>query len=107
MSAHSVLLAPVVSEKSYALMENGCYVFRCDPRATKVEIKNDVEHKFSTEKERIKVIAVHTLRMGGKVRRRSRSGVKQRVIGRSRHWKKAIVQLAPGQKIANLKAEGV
>jgi len=101
-SPEQVLLRPVVSEKSYASMANGKYVFRCYPHATKVEIKRAVEEAFASQK--IVVVAVNTINVRGKERLRSRG--RQRVTGRSPDWKKAIVTLAPGQKIEGL-FEGV
>ena len=90
-----VIKRPVVSEKSYAAMADGRYVFRCALDANKIEIKRAVEEAFSDQK--ITVLAVNTLRVRGKERLRSRGG--RRIAGRSPDWKKAIVTLAPGQKI--------
>lgn len=97
-----VLKRPVVSEKSYAAMADGKYVFRCYSYANKIEIARAVEEAFADQK--VTVIAVNTLNVRGKERQRSR-GTK-RVSGRSPGWKKAIVTLAPGQKIKDL-FEGV
>lgn len=93
---------PVVSEKSYAGMANGRYVFRCRPDANKIEIKQAVEEAFASQK--ITVIAVNTMNVRGKVRQRSRG--RKRITGHSPDWKKAIVTLAPGQQIEGL-FEGV
>lgn len=93
-----VLRRPVVSEKSYASMAEGKYVFRCASDATKVEIKNAVEEAFATQN--IEVVAVNTLNVRGKQRLRSRG--RTRVVGKSPDWKKAVVTLAPGQKIEGL-----
>ena len=97
-----VIKRPVVSEKSYAAMADGRYVFRCALDANKIEIKRAVEDAFSDQK--VTVLAVNTLRVRGKERQRSRGG--KRIGGRSPDWKKAIVTLAPGQKIKDL-FEGV
>lgn len=97
-----VVKRPVVSEKSYAAMADGRYVFRCAVDANKIEIKRAVEEAFADQK--ITVLAVNTLRVRGKERLRSRGG--HRIVGRSPGWKKAIVTLAPGQKIKDL-FEGV
>jgi large subunit ribosomal protein L23 len=97
-----ILVRPVVSEKSYAAMAQGKYVFRCHPSANKVEIKRAVEEAFADQK--VTVVAVNTINVRGKARLRSRG--RTRVVGRSPNWKKAIVTLAPGQKIEGL-FEGV
>lgn len=97
-----VLLKPVVSEKSYAGMGAGRYVFRCHPSANKVQIRRAVEEAFAEQK--ITVIDVNTVNVRGKTRQRTRG--RTRVSGDSSGWKKAIVTLAPGQKIEGL-FEGV
>ena len=80
-----VLLAPVVSEKSYALLDEGKYTFLVDPRANKTEIKLAVEKVFD-----VKVDSVHTMNRPGKARR-TRFG-----IGRRKDTKRAIVTLKEG-----------
>lgn len=106
MSGHrspdQIVRRPVVSEKSYAAMAEGRYVFRCTTSANKIQIKRAIEEAFADQK--ITVVAVNTLRVRGKERLRSRGN--KRIAGRSPDWKKAIVTLAPGQKIKDL-FEGV
>ena len=97
-----IVIRPVVSEKSYAAMAAGRYVFRCRPDANKIEIKKAIEDLFSDQK--IEVVAVNTVNVRGKQRLRSRG--RTRVEGKSPDWKKAIVTLAPGQSIKGL-FEGV
>ena len=97
-SPEQVLQRPVVSEKSYAAMAGGRYVFRCYPYANKIEIKQAVEEAFASQK--ITVMSVNTINIRGKERLRSRG--RKRIVGRSPDWKKAIVTLAPGQKIEGL-----
>jgi large subunit ribosomal protein L23 len=97
-----IVLRPVVSEKSYAAMAVGRYVFRCHPSATKIDIRRAVEEAFAEQK--ITVVEVNTINVRGKKRLRSRG--RTRVTGRSAGWKKAVVTLAPGQKIEGL-FEGV
>ena len=80
-----ILLSPVVSEKSYALLDQGKYTFLVDPRANKSEIKKAVENIFG-----VKVESVHTLNRPGKARR-TRFGV-----GRRKDTKRAIVTLREG-----------
>jgi large subunit ribosomal protein L23 len=86
--ARQVILEPVVSEKSYALMADGKYTFRVDDRAHKTQISRAVEEIFGVE-----VVEVRTLQVRPKPKRR---GLHR---GTTRGWKKAIVQLAPGDRI--------
>ena len=102
-SAEQAVVGPVVSEKSYAAMTTGRYAFRCATWATKIEIGRAVEELFASQK--ITVVRVTTQNVTGKTRRRSR-GRSSRVVGKSPDWKKAVVTLAPGQKIDGL-FEGV
>jgi large subunit ribosomal protein L23 len=88
MDARTTIIRPVVSEKSYALIGEGKYTFRVDDRAHKTQIAHAVEEIFG-----VKVAAVRTAKVRSKPKRR---GLDQ---GRSRAWKKAIVQLAPGERI--------
>ena len=67
-----ILIAPVVSEKSYSLLDEGKYTFLVDPRANKTEIKIAVEQIFS-----VKVSSVNTLNRQGKTRR-TRFGIGKR-----------------------------
>ncbi len=62
---------PVVSEKSYASMAEGRYVFRCHPDGDKIEIEKAVEEAFVDQK--ITVSSVNTINVRGKKRRRSRA----------------------------------
>ena len=64
--AMSVLIRPVVSEKSYALMDRSVYVFIVDPRATKIEVRHAVEQAFG-----VRVTNVNTLNRKGKATRTS------------------------------------
>ena len=80
-----ILLAPVVSEKSYGLLDEGKYTFIVDPRANKTEIKIAVEKVFG-----VKVKSVNTLNRQGKARR-TRQG-----IGRRKDTKRAVVTLTDG-----------
>ncbi|MDR1236921.1 MAG: 50S ribosomal protein L23 [Propionibacteriaceae bacterium] len=83
-----VLLAPVVSEKSYGLLDENKYTFIVAPDANKTEIKIAVEQLF-----KVKVVAVNTINRAGK-RRRTRSG-----WGKRPDTKRAIVSVAEGQRI--------
>jgi large subunit ribosomal protein L23 len=88
VNSRQVILEPVVSEKSYALMADGKYTFRVDPRAHKMQIAAAVEEIFD-----VTVAEVRTLKVRSKPKRR---GLHR---GRTRGWKKAVVQLAPGDRI--------
>ena len=80
-----ILLSPVVSEKSYALLDQGKYTFLVDPRSNKSEIKRAVESVFD-----VKVESVHTLNRQGKTRR-TRFG-----MGKTKNTKRAIITLREG-----------
>jgi large subunit ribosomal protein L23 len=85
-----IILAPVVSEKSYALLEGGVYTFKVHPDASKPEIHDAIEAIFN-----VKVTKVNTLNRKGK-RKRNR---KTFTFGSRPDTKRAIVTLAPGQTI--------
>jgi large subunit ribosomal protein L23 len=85
---HDVLLAPVVSEKSYALLDQNKYTFLVDPAANKTEIKIAVEKVF-----KVTVTGVNTINRVGK-QRRTRYGT-----GRRPDTKRAIVTVADGDRI--------
>ena len=80
-----VILAPVVSEKSYNLIDDGKYTFIVDPRSNKTEIKFAIEKIFG-----VKVASVNTLNRNGKTRR-TRFGT-----GKRKDTKRAIVTLREG-----------
>ena len=83
-----VLIAPVVSEKSYSLLDQNKYTFIVAPDANKTEIKIAVEKVFN-----VKVVSVNTLNREGKSLR-TRFG-----IGKRKDSKRAIVKVAAGQRI--------
>jgi large subunit ribosomal protein L23 len=85
---NEVLLAPVVSEKSYSLIEDRKYSFRVHPDAHKTQIRQAVEELFD-----VKVQAVNIVQVQSKPKRRGM------ISGRRPGWKKAIVQLREGQTI--------
>jgi large subunit ribosomal protein L23 len=90
MSLHpnQVLLAPVVSEKSYELIESRKYSFRVHPDAHKTQIRQAVEELFNVHVEGVNVVQVRS-----KPKRRGMTR------GRKPGWKKAIVQLRAGDTI--------
>lgn len=83
-----ILRRPLISEKNTTHLSQGVYVFEVDPTATKDEVKVAVEKSF-----RVKVVSLRTIVSRGKSRR-TRLGV-----SKPRQWKKALVKLAPGNKI--------
>jgi len=83
-----VLLAPVISEKSYGLLDENKYTFIVRPDAHKTQTKIAVEQVFN-----VTVLDVNTLNRQGK-RKRTRQG-----FGRRKDTKRAIVSLAPGDRI--------
>ncbi|MGI9227045.1 MAG: 50S ribosomal protein L23 [Candidatus Nanopelagicaceae bacterium] len=87
-SHRDVLIAPVVSEKSYSLLDQNKYTFLVAPDANKTEIKIAVEKVFN-----VKVISVNTLNREGKSLR-TRFG-----IGKRKDTKRAIVKVAAGDRI--------
>jgi large subunit ribosomal protein L23 len=89
MDASQVIIRPVVTEKSYALAAAGMYVFRVHPEAHKTQIRQAVEQLF----EGVTVVEVRTMSVKSKPKRRGLT------TGRTRQWKKAIVQVAPGDEI--------
>jgi large subunit ribosomal protein L23 len=88
--AMSILIRPVVSEKTYALMDHHTYVFIVDPAATKIDVRNAVEQAFN-----VKVTNVNTLNRKGKNTRNRRTGVR----GAKPGTKRAIVTLKQGDTI--------
>jgi large subunit ribosomal protein L23 len=90
MSLHpnEVLLAPVVSEKSYSLIEDRKYSFRVHPEAHKTQVRQAVEELFSVHVEGVNIV-----QMRAKPKRRGM------VRGKKPGWKKAIVQLREGESI--------
>ena len=83
-----VILSPVISEKTYGLLDENKYTFLVDKRANKTEIKIAVQKIFN-----VKVVKVNTQNRPGKRKRRGY------VVGKRPDTKRAIVQLAPGDEI--------
>ena len=88
MHVRDVIIAPVVSEKSYGLIDEGRYTFLVHPGANKTQIRQAVEEIFG-----VQVVRVNTMNRKGK---RKRFGL---VMGRRKDTKRAIVTLAPGEEI--------
>lgn len=88
MDARQIVIRPIISEKSYRATDNNRYTFEVNHRATKPHISAAVEEIF-----KVKVIGVQTINMKPKPKRRRAH------LGATRRWKKAVVELAPGNRI--------
>lgn len=91
-SPHQLIKGPIITEKSHGLKEMGNKVtLEVDVKANKIEIRKALEELF-----KVKILSVNTIRMKGKKKRLGRSeGVRP-------NWKKAVVTLAPGEKLTGL-----
>jgi len=89
MAYEQILIEPVLSEKANILREEGKYVFKVDPRANKIQIKEAVRRIYN-----VHPVSCTVMNVGGKPKRlRSRSGY-------TSSWKKAIVRLSKDEKIS-------
>ena len=88
MNARQVIIRPIVSEKSYALLAANKYTFRVHPGAHKTQVRQAVEDIFG-----VRVTDVRTMSVKSKPKRRGYTS------GRTREWKKAIVELHPDDTI--------
>ncbi|MEE4605751.1 MAG: 50S ribosomal protein L23 [Desulfobacteraceae bacterium] len=89
MIANEIIKRPLITEKTSIQKElYNQLTFEVDRRANRIEIKRAVETVFN-----VRVSAVKTLQVTGKVKRRGR------ILGKRRDWKKAIVSLMPGERI--------
>ena len=88
MDARQIIIRPVVSEKSYAAVDHNKYTFEVHPKASKQIVRSAVEEIF-----KVSVIGVNTITMKSKPKRRGQHR------GRTRSWKKAVVELKPGDRI--------
>jgi len=88
MEAREIIVRPIITEKTYQLIELNKYSFEVDKRANKPQIAKAVEEIFE-----VKVKKVNTLPVHGKKKRRGR------IEGTTRSWKKAIVTLVEGDRI--------
>ena len=88
LDPREILIAPVVSEKSYSLIEDNKYSFRVHSKAHKTQIRQAVEELFQ-----VRVQAVNVIKVQPKPKRRGL------IRGQKPGWKKAIVQLREGDSI--------
>jgi large subunit ribosomal protein L23 len=90
MDPRDVILEPIVSEKSYALLDTGAYTFKVHPDANKIQIRQAVESIFD-----VKVAKVNTINRKGKRKRNRRTST----FGKRPDTKRAIVTLVEGDAI--------
>ena len=85
---HDIIVRPIITEKTSTQMEKNQYTFEVHPSANKIDIKLAVQEIFKVKVQKVNTVKVHSKpkRMGA-------------FIGKSRSWKKAIVTLAPGERI--------
>jgi large subunit ribosomal protein L23 len=88
VTPQQIVLAPVVSEKSYSSTADGLYTFKVHPDAHRIQIRTAVEELFNVKVKRVNVAKVQPKPKSRRGRKGTRPG-----------WKKAIVQLHPGQTI--------
>ena len=88
MTAYDIIIRPVITERSMAGVADKKYVFEVAPTAGKIEIKKAIEEIFG-----VKVAKVNTINVSGKAKRMGAARP-----GRTKDWKKAIVQLAEDSK---------
>jgi large subunit ribosomal protein L23 len=87
MNARDVILAPVITEKAVAALQDKKYTFKVAPNANKIEIAKAAQEIFG-----VKVAKVNTISMKGKLRRMGRNE------GYTSDWKKAVITLTPDSK---------
>jgi large subunit ribosomal protein L23 len=93
MDIRDVILAPVITEKSMTAAADNQYTFEVHPHATKTQIRDAAKALFNVD-----VLSVNTRNVKGKVKTVARK--KQRTTGKRADWKKAIITIKAGQKIA-------
>ena len=95
LTAPEIILRPVISEKSIDESGRGKYTFAVHDKANKIQIQAAIEELY--KKEQVTVVSVNVLTSKDKEKRRgTRRG---QIIGHTTAWRKAVVTLAPGQKI--------
>jgi len=89
MIQYEIIIRPLITEKTSIQKEDHNQVtFEVDRRANRVEIRRAIEKIFN-----VRVANVRTMQVKGKVKQRGR------IVGKRRDWKKAIVNLMPGERI--------
>jgi large subunit ribosomal protein L23 len=95
LTAPEIILRPVISEKSIDESGRGKYTFAVHDKANKIQIKAAIEELY--KKEQVTVVSVNVLT--SKAKEKKRGTRRGQIIGHTTAWRKAIVTLAPGQKI--------
>jgi large subunit ribosomal protein L23 len=95
LTAPEIVLRPVISEKSIDESSRGKYTFAVHPDANKIQIKAAIEELYKADKVTVVAVNVMTRQPQKKVTGTRRG----RVVGRISGWRKAVITLAPGQKI--------
>ena len=95
LTAPEVIIRPVISEKSIDESGRGKYTFAVHDKANKIQIKAAIEELY--KKEQVTVVSVNVLT--SKAKEKKRGTRRGQIIGHTTAWRKAIVTLAPGQKI--------
>lgn len=88
MTAHEIIIRPIISERAYSMMEQNKYTFEVAKGANKYQIKDAVEEIFN-----VKVVRVNTMSVKPKIKR------VRNIPGKTRSWKKAVVTLREGDTI--------
>lgn len=88
VKANDVLIRPLITEKTTSMMQENKYTFIVPLAVNKVQVRQAVEQVF-----KVKVLSVNTIRVMGKVKRMGKNS------GKRPDFKKAIVKLAPGERI--------
>ena len=92
LSAHEIILRPVISEKSMDESQRGKYTFAVRDDVSKIQIEAAITEIYKVKVSAVNVLTTHSKEKRGGTRR-------SRIGGRTTPWRKAIVTLAPGQKI--------
>ena len=95
LTAPEIILRPVISEKSIDQSGRGKYTFAVHEQANKIQIKAAIEELYAADK--VSVVSVNVLTT--KAKEKSRGTRRGRIKGTTSPWRKAVVTLAPGQKI--------
>jgi large subunit ribosomal protein L23 len=94
MQTYEVLMRPVVSEKSTDLAHDNKYTFEVSPRANKIEIRRAVEDRYGVHVRDVRVMTMPPKQKGAGF-----VGINKRRRGLTTSWKKAVVTVAPGERI--------
>lgn len=85
-----ILMAPIITEKAVSKVDKGCYVFKVGTRATKVQVANAISDLYKVKVTKVNIVNVHPKSVL----------FKGKFSGKKKAWKKAMITLKKGQKIA-------